>query len=208
MDNACHHVRACRGGRTLLAQSRLAALWLAAEAKRSITWVRAPPARRDIMTRQRDMLTLHVSGHIPHKHRRRAVDHLNGRSSSTGVTLALPRSSGANAAAHERQAARLTHTSASTARTTWRCRTCGKWRLCWVLPTWMPWHAKARRACSRRVRPHRRRSSNRKAGSRMLENWGHAAERVCRHDQASCVDARAACWAPPAPRAPAGRRPG
>ncbi len=122
MDNACHHVRACRGGRTLLAQSRLAALWLAAEA--SAVSPGCEP-RRPGMTRQHDMLTLHVSGHIPHKHRRRAVDHLNGRSSSTGVTLALPRSSGANAAAHERQAARLTHTSASTARTTWKCRTCG-----------------------------------------------------------------------------------
>lgn len=40
--------------------------------------------------------------------------HLNGRS-STGVTLALPRNSGAKAAAQARQAARFTHTSASTA---------------------------------------------------------------------------------------------
>ena len=44
---------------------------------------------------------------------------LKGRS-STGVTLALPRSSGANAAAHARQAATLIHTRASIANSTWR----------------------------------------------------------------------------------------
>ena len=42
---------------------------------------------------------------------------LKGRS-STGVTLALPRSSGANAAAHARQAATLIHTRARIANST------------------------------------------------------------------------------------------
>ena len=42
---------------------------------------------------------------------------LKGRS-STGVTLALPRSSGANAAAHARHAATLIHTRASIANST------------------------------------------------------------------------------------------